>query len=510
MKHFYTLFVCLLPLLTVAQVRNNQWVFGYDEDIPNQFGMSSLEFVYPDIFLSVYGYQNEPSWVGVGSSFVCDRNGKIALISDNCSIYDHTFGVIEGGENMHGNSFSQGYCKTNSKIFGLWQTNILFPSSSESNTYYQLYQDLHMVDSLLGLASLNLMFNLIKKNEQGRFYIAKHDTISKNRYQVLYTVTPAYYDRKWYFYNMDNKSNTYHMYSIDESNNKVDTLFSQNIGEPLQRKDQQGTSGIFSPDLKTFSITVSGKGLMIFDFDIRTQLFSNSRFIYLPLYPRYGFSPGMAYSPNSRFVYVSTFGYDAPGGNTNFLYQVDLQSNTSELIATFFEPDEVGWPIGIGSITQGPDCRLYVSPGSTTHFIHTIHHPDRKGAACTFQPLAINVPTLLFSNLPTFVTSGEDCDSTYNWPFKPLGTHDSDLHDPGISLYPNPASEYLFLRSEITSPVDWSVYFYDARGTVVATQHNISAPVTQLRIDLLTAGIYFYKICDTQGKILKSGKIVKI
>ncbi len=73
-------------------------------------------------------------------------------------------------------------------------------------------------------------------------------------------------------------------------------------------------------------------------------------------------------------------------------------------------------------------------------------------------------------------------------------------------IYPNPVVDKLFvsLRDQVSEA---DIIFYNSLGQKVAIQ-KISAQKTNVSLDKLVAGIYFYKIVSSNG--IQSGKLIKI
>lgn len=81
-----------------AQYINKQWVFGYEYEPDYKVGMNCIDFNDHKIEVYPYDYQDDVIFMAFSSAFINDNEGKIALLSDNCSIYDKELHFIEGGE----------------------------------------------------------------------------------------------------------------------------------------------------------------------------------------------------------------------------------------------------------------------------------------------------------------------------------------------------------------------------------------------------------------------------
>lgn len=109
-----------------AQYINKQWVFGYEYEPDYKVGMNCIDFNDHKIEVYPYDYQDDVIFMAFSSAFINDNEGKIALLSDNCSIYDKELHFIEGGEKMHDNDFSHEYCKDHIHFYVISKSNIFF------------------------------------------------------------------------------------------------------------------------------------------------------------------------------------------------------------------------------------------------------------------------------------------------------------------------------------------------------------------------------------------------
>jgi len=82
-----------------------------------------------------------------------------------------------------------------------------------------------------------------------------------------------------------------------------------------------------------------------------------------------------------------------------------------------------------------------------------------------------------------------------------LGVEDEDMLDQKISIYPNPASTYINIKSQ--TPIT-SVEIFDAIGRKVITKNE----TTKLRVDLLTSGVYVLKVIS-ENEIFTKRIIIK-
>ncbi|RME99761.1 MAG: T9SS C-terminal target domain-containing protein, partial [Bacteroidetes bacterium] len=251
----------------------------------------------------------------------------------------------------------------------------------------------------------------------------------------------------------------------------------------------------FSPDGHTWANSTEAYGIMLFDFDPTTGELSNYREVH---YPNMDTAEGMAFSPSGEYIYVTT---------AEHLYQIDwMNSDTSSRVyevARVRFPDAAGWPVGLGFINAGPDCRLYVAPGSSTNVFHVIHSPDEYGAACDFVAGAVVAPTVLefdFPNLPNYAPL-RPCDPDIAWGL-PVATEEepaAPVREARLSPNPTPGQTLLSWSAE-SRYTELQVWSLDGR---LLQAQALVASQTQFELDLaeMPVGTYLVKLIgesDTQ------------
>ncbi|MEZ4908411.1 MAG: T9SS type A sorting domain-containing protein [Saprospiraceae bacterium] len=233
-------------------------------------------------------------------------------------------------------------------------------------------------------------------------------------------------------------------------------------------------------------------GVLLYDFDNDTGELSNFRIIPYP--DSENVAQGLCFSPNSRFIYVTT---------AENVYQIDLMDDNDVYHIGYFRSfDEWGWPVGLGMIFGGPDCRLYVSPGSGTNYLHVILNPDEKGSECRFAERAIELPSRIPHHLPNlpqyrYLTG---CDSTIVFPFI-VETEELNglMDDRSVLVYPNPATNEL----NIQLPDDKSGEFivFNIFGQAIDKVNIIGNG--KLNTSQYPAGIYILKDVSGQFEVKK-------
>ena len=210
----------------------------------------------------------------------------------------------------------------------------------------------------------------------------------------------------------------------------------------------------------------------------------------------YNGAGGVAFSSNSRYLYVSS---------VLDVYQVDTEApdvvSSLTLIAEWDSTYSPGPPFAtlFNAAQLAPDGKIYISTGNATDKLHVINQPDSLGLACDLVQNGITLPTYWFNSLPNHpnyhlgALDGSPCD-TLN-----LAVNEQDVLL-NLSLYPNPNAG-VFTLTFAPQPEAGVLEVYDLHGRLVHTERV--APWSQLkRVDLpeLGAGVY-------QGR-LRFGEVV--
>ena len=151
---------------------------------------------------------------------------------------------------------------------------------------------------------------------------------------------------------------------------------------------------------------------------------------------------GCAFSPNSRFVYLSMHRY---------VLQFDLWADdvaaSRDTVAVY---DGFADPFAtVFNMAQlAPDGKIYLSTGNGTKYMHIIHRPDLPGDSCQVEQRGIELPVYMYMGLPNFPhyrlgpQDGSPCDTlgldnhpraAYRWAGDTLNAREVAFHD--LSYY---------------------------------------------------------------------------
>jgi PKD repeat protein len=158
---------------------------------------------------------------------------------------------------------------------------------------------------------------------------------------------------------------------------------------------------VFSPDGKYF-IRNSDKTILspaeidIFDFDRCSGTFTSHRRLLNPD-NKVGISCGVAFSPNSQYIYFI---------NRDKIIQHDMTqgdiATNGDTLLRYDGFKEQGFTAAFYTAQLAPDGKIYVVPAGSSKYFHIIHSPDKKGEAAKAQQRGIRLKSWQYATTPNF------------------------------------------------------------------------------------------------------------
>lgn len=227
--------------------------------------------------------------------------------------------------------------------------------------------------------------------------ISKNNLISSD-YNAGFGLTKTGDNDGWWLVFGLHQSNIYHTYFVDSSGvhfHRVDTL-GINIYEGTDRVDQPGYS-LFSPDGTRFARSDYWNGITVLDFDRCEGRLSNARFYATEYINTF---TGLAFSPNSRFLYYNTSGQmiqlDTWYGPEE--HALDTTTNWGR----YYELNMIPFSDGFAFSQLAPDGKIYISATGSSRHHHVIERPDLPGEACGLRQHGFPLPTSNIATIPHF------------------------------------------------------------------------------------------------------------
>lgn len=478
-----------------AQKWDYQWIFGYDCNSGVEgFGLSMIDFNDGQVTVDFWN----PSCYDMeaGSSFICDGNsGQLLFHTNGCYIWDADQVSLTTGT-LIDDWRSQQYCP---EIYSGYQSKIMLPDMEDEDVSYLVMKDNVISETFGTVVSTKLLLFRIENGEDGASVTDVRELLVADLQLGHLTAELNDTHDKWWLHVTEYETNVHHTFLVGGADTVVYTSIQQ-IGGVSGNYTWDVGQAVYSPDGTLFANSTETYGVMLYDFDNATGILSNYREIH---YPGMEHARGLAFSPNGRFIYAST---------ADTIFQIDLaathEADRIYRVGYVWEQAPNGWPIATGYMTLGPDCRIYVSPGSTTRYIHVIHSPDEKGAACQFEKNAINTPTRVSHHLPNLPNYHypRGCDSSIAWGI-PTAVEDAAGTAGEVALFPNPAGAQINLQLSLGHTYQ-RVNIYSATGQEVRHE-ALPNGIQSYEIDIRTLPTGIYTVLLSGGGQPQSVRFVK-
>lgn len=470
--------ICLLlSTCAFAQREDNTWFLGYPGGNEN-FGPCKVTFdngnfqIQKDSTFYRGFYDN--------NTVISDENGQYLAAFNGFRINDKSGKTMLYGDSIWFDTlpYLYGYSDDDLPQGGMFlpwpdhPDSILLFYTSQGNAAWPISVD---------LASLNLFYALIRKsgnNGMGAVVERRIEVINDTIQYGRLSATKHANGRDWWILINEVFSNRFYRLLLDPSG--VHKLDSQQVSLPVF--DGLGQAA-FSPDGNFYAIknavnSALGTSIDVFRFD-RCTGFLSHQYQNIQGVEAIG---GVAFSPNSRYLYVSSH---------TELHQYDLLNDNLDSARTLvgvYTTSPTGLPATFYTMQLAPDNKIYMCATNGIKTLHVIHDPDEAGSSCNFQQSGINLPTYNFSSV------------TYH-PYFRLGPLDGSSCDT-LNLDNNPRAWFRYEQDTLNflsiffhdlsyfEPANWSWYFDD--GTPISHERN---PEHQFD----SAGIY--QVCLTVSNI---------
>jgi len=419
-----------------AQSHDHIWLFGYPPNNQEEdFGGSMIDFnVEPPI---VSFFEIPISFTTI--AMISDPHGNLLAYSNGCEVINSAHEQMEGGDSINPGIIHDIFCELG---YPDGQGAIFLPILA--NKYRLLHNSINPQGIISDLLYTDLQFEGI---DNLGAVISKNMSAGNGPFAIGLTAVQHANGRDWWILEIGYESNIFHKFISDPQG--VSLVDSQEIGDPLGRRDWSGQVA-FSPDGDKFVRIDVSNGLRIFDFDRCSGDVSNPLLIEFPMDTVS--SSGVAFSPNSRFLYVSV---------STRVYQFDMWAanidSSREVVAVY---DGFVGPLSTTFFQQmlAPDGKIYITAPSSVKYLHVINNPNEKGTACDLVQHGVELPTLHAFSTPNFPhfgmgpVVGSPCDS--------LGTVSTtkSLSASSFKIYPNPSSGSFVVRIENSLIIDKGVY----------------------------------------------------
>lgn len=486
-----------------GQKEDYVWMLSGGVNIPDtQYTLTVMDFNtgQPTFFNTNLQY---PAMDAPTNTSIADQNGKLVCYTNGVDLYNADHELIENGGALHSpTAFFGGFVAV--------QGAILLPLPNALGKYLLIScNDIDIVhDGWLSTACSPTTYTIIDINENsGKGKVLEknipinYDTLLFGQYlgilhgngRDFWAIGAPTYD-----------SNKYYKYLIDPTGVKLHST--QEVGMNINPGLGQAA---FSPNgehmayYQWFGIVGISTSIEIsfYDFDRCSGEMSNHVQI---VYPNIGVPGGIAFSPNSRFVYTPSW---------DKIYQYDLWAAdipASRVTVAEYDGflDERGLPTRFYQPKLAPDGKIYVTVSNVnSRYLHVIDQPDSLGTACNVQQHQILMPTYHDKYMPNHPITrlgkmvGSPCDTI-------LSSSGEVVEEVlGFELHPNPASDYVEINCGLPFGKSAIWQLFSATGQLVRQTELTTVGQKLVSLEGLPIGLYVYKLIY-DDKALRHGKLV--
>lgn len=407
---------------------DNNWVSGRVFDSALQGGIGGFDFTLKDsIMLPRYMAEIE---LASGATVMSDEKGDLQYYSNGRAIRNMQHKMIEGSA-----CFNNDMVDYTLDRFIANQSIMSLPAIGSADEYWIFDMDYTAVGQYYGAAS-NLSLTTVDMGANqglGAVTVCNKDIILDTLLNSTMQATQHANGVDWWLVVGKYESDEY--YSILLTEEGVSEINLHSWGKYYD--ETFSGQSVFSPDGQHFAQVVTDEqSVQMWRFDNSTGVLSD--------HTAYNIAPsggddnpyGCAFSPNSRFLYVSSLSH---------LRQIDLcnyEDLDVELIDVWDGTIEFVYRLYFGRQMLTPDKRIIIVPYGNGHrSFSIIHAPNEKGKACLFDQHSLQADTLttnggndvsVFPHFRRYPTYGGDCSI--------VAVTEKELGSEAFTVYPNPVS----------------------------------------------------------------------
>lgn len=486
MKRIITALVAVAIFITTAkaQLHDAQWVISSNVSVLD-FRNDTL-VNYP-----IHKWMN----IFITSANICDEQGNLLYYTNGIFIADKNGDTVQNGYNISPCSYTQSWDNPGLNIY---QAALFLPQPGNSR-YYHLF---HFSNDALGNSRPGtLYYSVIDKEANFGLGEVTRKNVVFNRGRFRgggMTACKHANGRDYWIVIGGSDNNSFYKFLLTP-----DTLlgpFVQSIG-PIYALPYDLGHGSFSCDGHKFATVADEGEVVVLDFDRCSGEFSNPVLIHNNVSTQPDITPisgggGLAFSPNGRFLYVTS---------RLALNQYDLQAANIQDSVQIYKADSNDYA-QMDIIQLAPNGKLFASCwAGGFYFFHTVERPDEKGDSCRFIDTGFVSLTINSSNLPNMINyklgplAGSGCDTIATVIAK--GEPDNP-----VRVQPNPANKYFY--TEMPLQGNYVFELINQAGQLIDKKETRQVDI--FNTENLPNGVYYLKVSDRNNPMLISSQQVVI
>ncbi|MCO5288440.1 MAG: T9SS type A sorting domain-containing protein [Bacteroidetes bacterium] len=483
----------VLEATAFAQGYNHTWLLGYLNNTSNDKGR--LNFTDTSV---TYITEIRKIPFGGTQANISDENGNLLMSSNGIFIANATGDTMQDGGGLNPNLYTDGW-----KLYGLpfSYANIIIPMPDDTNKYILF----HQTGSDVVLASTEIYYSIADMSYNGGLgkVISKNNIIKTGTFGYGLSACKHGNGRDWWIFSISINADSVYKYLLTH-----DSIYYMG-NQYLNLTVSQGWAGqpTFSSDGNKFSFATgygnSSSGIWyhdvrIFDFDRCSGIFSNETLVPLTADSIAGF--GIAFSPDSKYLYVSSW---------QTIYQLNVDTinvpASLKVVAvndTFLSPS-FPFYTDFWTMYLAANGKIYITSGSSVVDLHYINYPDSADTACDVHLHDFHLLGFHFRSVPNHPNYylgrlvGSVCDTL-------TSINDLTEHNFKFSISPNPNNGNFKIMYLLPQNKAGKLEIFDINGRAVYSQNLPQWSTLQfISLPKIANGIYAIKINSDNFSVTK-------
>jgi hypothetical protein len=492
MKNLALLLFFIAYMNVYAQKEDYIWLLGAPPNIPEQnSGGTVIDFHVAPPAISFFDIPLDFA----GISMISNGGGTLQFYSNGCLVMTAQHELMENGDGINEGPIANYYCDDLGLGYPCGNCVLAMPMPGETSKYILLHR--RADNSTLSKDFLFTRIDMSKNNGLGAV-TSKNEVVLQDTFSGFLTAVRHGNGRDWWVMLHKNRSNRSLCYLLDPAG--LHDPIIQHLGQKWNYQDWAGQS-VFSPDGSKYARANPYNGLTIFDFDRCSGTLSNP--LVIGLAADSASACGVAFSLNSRFLYLST---------GTKLFQFDMQAAdiaASKQLIGVYDGFLAPFPTTFYQQRLAPDGKIYMSATNGVNFFHVINNPNEPGIECDFIQHGIQLKSYHSFNAPNFPyfrlydLPGSPCDTLgINGGPVSAGEHVGAEKTFAFTVSPNPASEQLSIQTTNGEPAqqDFQITLSNPLGQIIHRELlPKGASAHQMNLRSLPGGLYLLTVSQPSG-----------